>query len=151
MDPAVIILIVVVVVVVLLLILFLLRGTKKSGKMGGSVKYAVVLVGDKEVPPVVSAAKGTLTANYNPSTRVMSYDVRSEGVIPSAAHFHLAPVGVSGPIIMPIEMRQENGTVYRATGNWTLTPEQAIALMAGRVYVNVHSIAYPNGEIRAQL
>jgi hypothetical protein len=36
-------------------------------------------------------------------------------------------------------------------GQATLTPEQAQQLMAGEWYINVHTRANPNGEIRGQI
>ncbi len=37
------------------------------------------------------------------------------------------------------------------TGKVTLTPEQANVLLAGKMYVDLHSQAYANGEIRGQI
>ena len=43
------------------------------------------------------------------------------------------------PIVSPLQ------------GSATLTDAQAADLMAGRWYVNIHTAANPNGEIRGQL
>ena len=36
-------------------------------------------------------------------------------------------------------------------GSATLTEDQSIALTGGKMYINVHTAKYPDGEIRGQL
>ncbi|POF61446.1 CHRD domain-containing protein [Novacetimonas maltaceti] len=93
---------------------------------------------------------GGVTAWLNPSTNLVTYTMKWTGLSGkvTAIHFHgpagagqeadvLAPVG--GPYVSPLR------------GAVLLSSEQARALMAGQVYVNLHTDAYPNGEARAQL
>ena len=76
----------------------------------------------------------------------------------SAAHLHLAPEGVSGPVVVPLTVVDRT----RLAGSFTAedlvgplegaTIEQLVAeIEAGRIYVNVHTPTYPAGEIRGLL
>ena len=65
----------------------------------------------------------------------------------TAAHIHLAAPGVNGGVVIPL-------TVVGSTINVTTAPLNATneaALLAGNLYVNVHTLTYPGGEIRGQL
>ncbi len=93
-----------------------------------------------------------------------SYTVDFSGLTnPQAAHIHVGQRGVAGPIIFdlaggasPLSSPLQG---QLNAGNFTPRPEQGIntlddawrAIREGRAYVNVHTAAYPNGEIRGQL
>ena len=47
--------------------------------------------------------------------------------------------------------KQGNTAESPVTGQAILTPEQAEQFTAGRWYVNVHTQAHPDGEIRGQV
>ena len=116
-----------------------------------SVTFSTTMLnGAKEVPPNASMATGTGTFTLTSSG--LQYDITLKGLsgsVITGAHFHRGAVGVSGPVLEPISF---NTTTLRATGTWTdLTAGERDDLLAGRVYVNVHTNAYPNGEIRGQL
>lgn len=113
----------------------------------GSVMLRAVLRGANEVPAVATAATGTGT--FTLTTQGLTYDITYANLTGAytAAHFHIAPAGVNGSVVEPITF--VNG---RAQGTWTnLTAQERNALLNDEVYVNVHSDAYPNGEIRGQL
>jgi Cu/Zn superoxide dismutase len=69
-------------------------------------------------------------------------------------HFHHATTGEDGPVVHGIFPELVGNT---ATGVWTpeddepLTDELVRELVAGNLYVNVHTTAYSNGEIRGQV
>ena len=75
------------------------------------------------------------------------------------AHIHVAPIGVNGPITFLLA----NGSFMNPLLG-TLTPADFMsstevptyadfltALLSGGTYMNVHTVANPNGEIRGQL
>ncbi|RPI23810.1 MAG: CHRD domain-containing protein [Acidobacteria bacterium] len=64
----------------------------------------------------------------------------------TAAHIHRAPAGTNGGIIHPFD-----SAVSPFRGLFQLTAAELTDLQAGNLYVNVHSTAYPGGEIRGQI
>ena len=67
----------------------------------------------------------------------------------TAAHFHgPAAPGANGAPQVPVKMSPVASPI---NGTATLTPTQAKELLAGKWYINIHTKANPNGEIRGQL
>jgi len=109
---------------------------------------AVTLSGDQEVPPVTTSASGTGTISVGEDKSV-SGSVMVKGISATAAHIHEAAKGKNGPVIVPLTKSGDN--TFSVASGAKLTDAQMQALQAGNLYVNVHSAANPNGEIRAQL
>ena len=109
---------------------------------------AVTLSGDQEVPPVTTSASGTGTISVGDDKSV-SGSVMVKGINATAAHIHEAAKGKNGPVIVPLTKSGDN--TFSVAAGAKLTDAQMQALQAGNLYVNVHSAANPNGEIRAQL
>jgi hypothetical protein len=66
----------------------------------------------------------------------------------TGAHIHgPASPGENAGVVIPF-MTGLSGTI---TGQTNLTSAQALDLAAGRWYVNIHTVAFPGGEIRGQL
>ena len=113
------------------------------------------LSGLMEVPPNLSTARGSLIAVLNADKTKLRFILTTFGLVNiTAAHFHLGPVGQVGPIVKTILIDPVTG---RASGTWAcndsepLTPALVNALLTGGIYVNVHTAAFPTGEIRGQL
>lgn len=115
-----------------------------------NVSFQSTLNGSQEVPLVVTTATGT--GSFTLTSAGLQYDItlhNMSGATVTGAHFHRGDVGVSGPVIEPIAV---NTTMLRAAGTWTdLTSEERSLLLDGDVYVNIHTVAHPNGEIRGQV
>lgn len=119
-------------------------------------EFTVNLTGGQEVPPVQTVGAGTGTVKLSPERNVVTYNIMV-GVLSgpiTAAHFHRGGMGQSGPPVKTLSF--DNNMV--AAGNWTmhdasepLTRELVEALLAGNLYINVHSSNNPNGEIRGQV
>ena len=114
--------------------------------------FVAELTGQNEVPPTTSAATGEaeiVAATYGVGGRRLSYTIECEGLTGpiTAAHFHgPAEEGANAPPIAPIE-----GDACPLAGSVALTPEQAALLADGMIYVNIHTAANPDGEIRGQV
>jgi len=123
----------------------LLFGVGVGSALGADVKVA--LSGANEVPPVKTSASGSGTITVADDGAV-SGSVSATGVAGTAAHIHEGAAGANGPVIVPLT---KDGDSYKVPAGAKLTSAQLASFKAGNLYVNVHSAANPNGEIRAQL
>jgi hypothetical protein len=114
---------------------------------GQLVTFSTFMNGAQEVPPVSTPATGTGTATFNPSTNFFTLTYAFSGLVAPQidAHIHVAPPGVPGPIVIPLPL---GSPVNFST---TITEAQEAQLLSNLWYVNIHSAAFPNGEIRGQL
>jgi hypothetical protein len=113
-------------------------------------KMKVTLDAKSEVPPNASAGTGTADLDYDPASKKLTWKLTYSGLSgpATAAHFHgPAETGKNAGVAVAIP----NATSSPAEGSATLTDAQAADLMAGKLYVNVHTAANPGGEIRGQV
>lgn len=106
------------------------------------------LSGAQEVPPNQSQASGKSTIRIGADMSV-SGAVDVMGMTPTAAHIHEAAPGANGPVIVPFAKTGANS--FAPTAGARLTEAQYASYKAGKLYINVHSAQFPNGEIRLQL
>jgi len=116
-------------------------------------QFRANLTGAQEVPPNSSLATGDVHAkldNDGKSLRVM-LKFTGLGSNFTAAHIHTGAAGTNGPPIVTFDglPTATSGSLQNFAA--TLTDVQAADLAAGRLYINVHSTGYPDGEIRGQL
>ena len=114
------------------------------------VRFDVALSGENQVPPAGTPGLGTLVATFDTETNILSWTVTLEGLTgpATAAHFHgPADPGQNGGVLVPLE----GELISPIEGNAVLTAEIAAALMDGMIYLNIHTAAFPGGEIRGQL
>jgi hypothetical protein len=115
-----------------------------------TVQFMTALSGAMEVPPNDSKGTGTVNASLDTDTKVLSWTIDYSGITgpATAAHFHgPADPGKNAPPVLPID----GSLASPIKGTATLSDEQVADLQAGKWYFNVHSAAYPDGEIRGQL
>ena len=121
--------------------------------------YKTVLTGEKEVPPVNTTAAGLSdlavrtgkcpSAGSSSDCTMLVGTVQTTGLVATAAHIHQGAVGQNGPVIVTLV---RTGTdVWGVPVGTMLTDAQYQAYLAGQFYVNVHTDAHKDGEIRAQL
>jgi len=96
---------------------------------------------------VTTSATGTVSANYNSSTMMLTYTANWNGLGTDAAamHFHN-----DGPVMQEIT-GFPTATSGSASGYVSLTAVQASDLAAGKIYIQIHTIGYPSGEVIATL
>lgn len=113
-------------------------------------KLKATLNGKSEVPATTSSGTGTADLDYDAATKKLSWKLTYSGLSgpATAAHFHgPAETGKNAGVMVPIPGAANSP----AEGSATLTDAQASDLLAGKLYVNVHTAANPGGEIRGQV
>ena len=117
--------------------------------MGSALAQDLRLTGAEETPPNTSTAIGSGSIKVDADGNVtgsLSAPTLTEA---RAAHIHLGAPGQAGPPIITLN----GGDV----GTWTvpdgakLNASQLLSYKAGNLYVNIHTAAFPGGELRAQL
>jgi CHRD domain len=120
--------------------------------------FVAVLTAEDEVPPCAPAgndARGVAVFHVvNEAAGTVRYKLVANNIPgnTTAAHIHIAPKGVSGPIVQPLPFPagEEQGVIGRGTfTNAALLA--AIRANPQNYYVNVHSTVCGAGVIRGQL
>jgi hypothetical protein len=108
----------------------------------------VTFTGSQVLPPTstMGTALGYFALNPNGS---VTYSIQSAGLSGPvvAAHMHTGNCGQNGGINLPLVV---NGNPITGTTPVLSAGSQA-ALMAGQMYVDLHTAAFAGGEVRAQL
>ena len=134
-----------------------------------TVLFSAVLSGSQEVPPNASTASGQATGMLTggPGAYVFSYEIEYSGLTApintaggTGGHLHLGQMGTNGPVVHVLDTSPFNytgtteGTI---SGQWAwddpsnpLTDALASDLRQARIYINIHTDAYPSGELRGQ-
>jgi hypothetical protein len=117
-----------------------------------TVSFKVPLSGAEQVPPVTTAGKGSADLTWDPSTRVITWDITDSGLTGpvTMAHFHNGAEGKNGPVVIWLS-KKGTEAMGAIKGEATLTPDQAQQFEAGDWYINVHTKDHPAGEIRGQV
>jgi hypothetical protein len=104
-----------------------------------------------------SPAAGAGTATLDTETNTLEWEINfDEGALVNGpgsvtvAHFHRGAPGINGPAVSPPGEVSGEGT-SPMVGTATLDEGQVADFMTGVVYFNIHTTAFPAGEIRGQL
>lgn len=129
--------------------------TLAAGTATGSP--AIPMNAEQEAPGAVSDGSGFFRYTVDGSELCYTIDVRGLSGAPIAAHIHIAPRHTPGPVVVPLATPPAaTSTVsacITATEGGAMTPAELAAITAEQraYYVNVHTAAWPAGEVRGQL
>ena len=119
------------------------------------IQYGATLNGAKEVPPVITNANGIFLGTFNSDSKTLTITGEYQNLSGPATMAHIhgpADTASIAPIVFTLSFAggtpDTNGTL---SGSFTLTDAQLADLDAGKYYVNIHTAANPNGEIRGQI
>ncbi|MBD2870806.1 CHRD domain-containing protein [Paenibacillus arenilitoris] len=129
-------------------------------------KFTAILRGKNEVPPVRTNATGSTLFQLNRAGDALFFKLTVRDIRRvTAAHIHLGPKGVNGPVVAFLFGDSPFGiTVRKGVVTGRLTAANLMGPLSGRTiadlvreiknnnaYVNVHTEQNPNGEIRGQI
>lgn len=117
--------------------------------------FTISLNGNQETSPTGSPGAGGGFASFDPVAQTISVNVVFGGLSSglTAAHIHDGAVGVAGPIIVTLHpfVGMTAGSIAETDSTASLNAANIADLLAGRTYLNIHTTAFPGGEIRGQL
>jgi glucose/arabinose dehydrogenase len=134
----------------------------------GGDEFGAILTGREEVPPVMTAASAVAQFVLNPDG-TLSWELRATGEIQDAtqAHIHLGGYIQNGPVVLflyglsaprdfqagdLISSGTANDSNVIARPGFTPSISNLVQRMRqGRTYANLHTTAFPGGEIRGQI
>jgi hypothetical protein len=134
--------------IVLVSILLIAGSCKKNDTASTDVIFKAVINGSGETPANASTATGTATLTFNTNTKIFSIVVNFTGIEATASHIHKGEAGVAGNVIFGFTPPITSPINYTSAA---LDASQEADLNANLYYVNIHSAAFPAGEIRGQL
>jgi hypothetical protein len=124
-------------------------GTALAYPGPGRPLYAA-LRANAEVPgPGNTDARGNATVRITPGRNRVCYSVTYRN-IPQAtmAHIHSGRAGVAGPPV--VTLRMPRGGMSDGCANVSRALARDLINRPDRFYVNIHSVAFPDGAIRGQ-
>lgn len=119
-----------------------------SGGVAMAADSKVSLDGSQEVPPVKTQATGSGTITVG-SDHSVKGSIKTEHMTGMAAHIHEAAPGKNGPVAIPLMKKSDSE--WAVPDGAKLNEAQYQSYKAGNLYVNVHTDAHPDGEIRGQI
>lgn len=131
----------------------------------GQNEYKAELSGSNEEVAVSTEAKGEAKFNLSADGNSLTYEVKVEKIKDAtASHIHIGAKGASGPVAVTLFSGSKNGEFSGTLAQGTITAadlsgplagktlgDLIAELSSGKAYVNVHTKANPQGEIRGQI
>jgi hypothetical protein len=112
----------------------------------GETLFTGVLSGQNEVPPVASQATGGTQFVLSAAQDSLRYEAIVNGVLPTGAEVDNAPAKSNGPTLGQLMLAPEG-----ALGNMPMPARATPQFFGGATYVNIRTLSYASGELRAQL
>lgn len=110
------------------------------------------LEGSQEVPAVSTNASGDGYALVNTADFGIELVALTEGVDDATmAHIHTGRIGQNGDVLVGLEQSADDLGKWVTPAETAITAEIFEVLASGGHYVNVHTPAYPDGELRGQI
>ena len=146
--------------------LFMISSCESDAELKRTSDYSktgIALTGAQETPAVTSSALGTMDVSYTRSSKILTYTINWSGLTGAvtAAHIHgLAPTGFAAGVVQTFSTSAITrcATVSNTScGSYkgSLKVDDVVVkeqdLINGVYYVNLHTAAFPAGEIRGQI
>ena len=118
----------------------------------GALTFTADMSGAGEAPPNKSSGKAHLEARLDAANNTLAWTVTYSGLsgAPVGAHFHgpIAYIGLTPEENAPIQIGTPGSLASPFKGSTVITDDQKKDLKDGRWYFNIHTPAFPAGEVR---
>lgn len=114
--------------------------------------FTVYLSSAQQVPTNASTGQGKGCISINEATQTISYRIDFTGLssAQTSAHIHdPAPVGTNTGDT--VSLGTVGGTSGVISGTAAVTPTIISHILSGQAYVDIHTVNFPDGEIRGQI
>lgn len=127
--------------------MLLLSAAWVSDSSAGTL-FRATLDGAQMVPPVETPATGDLEfyLSHDQTRARLEIRVRDLPNVMTASHVHVGSPGQNGPQVFDLGVFADS-----IAADWPIAPSLVPQLLAGNLYVAVHTDVYPVGEIRGQI
>lgn len=136
---------------------FVLLAPLSSAQVGEVFPFYFEGSQDQVVPPVAAPSNARLRSavgSLSGDTFSLLFSISRVSSPITAVELHApAPPGANGPVALDIDFTT-GGVFLSSTGSissQTVSPDLADAIRGGLAYIDVHTVNYPDGEIRAQI
>jgi len=152
-------------VLVILTVGILVSLSMAADKQCDDCSFQAKLLGNEEVPPIITKAKGGVTFRLNKGVELVYQLTLTNIEEVTAAHIYVGRRGTKGDPVAPLFTEPKKGDIsgtlysegtiagYQLVGS--LKGESFDCLLEmmkkGETYVNVHTEKHPAGEIRGQI
>ncbi|VUX55720.1 conserved protein of unknown function [uncultured Woeseiaceae bacterium] len=122
-----------------------------TATVANMVQFAVAPSGVEEVPASDSQATAQVSLMVNLATGVVQGNLTVTGLVATAAHIHDGFAGTNGSVLVGLDQDAMDPSLFTVPAGAMLDAAGVDRLLAGALYVNVHTAANPGGEIRGQI
>lgn len=118
-----------------------------------TVALDAMLNGAQEVPAVVTSAYGVASLGLSKTFDMLTYDMVIDGLSGTidGAHIHIGALGANGAVALDLSSGISGNRISGTIAAAALTNDVIHDLLTGNLYINVHTAANPNGEVRGQV
>jgi hypothetical protein len=129
-------------------------GANAAGGIGGTTLtvFTMAMSGSDVMPPNSSTASANVVVSLDRSTGALTVTGTFKGLSSNATEADIhgpAAAGAIAPAIVPLQVQTAmSGAVM---GTRTMDTSSMNEMINGMTYVDIHSVNFPDGEIRAQI
>ncbi len=107
-----------------------------------TVTLVAHLLGSSALPKTDSDAFAEAQFTYDTENRELQYYVNYDGVTPAKADIHAVSASAKGPSLLSLPVSE-----FPISGAIKLNQDLASDLLAGKLYLDIHTAARPDGDI----
>jgi hypothetical protein len=115
------------------------------------LQFAFALSEEEQVPASDSQATAQADLMVNLASGEVQGELNIVGLVATAAHIHDAFAGANGGVLIGLDQDPMDAQRFTVPAAAILDTAGVDRLLAGALYVNVHTVALPGGEIRGQI